>query len=367
MRRLSPALAAASLVALAACTDTPTSAPGSPLAARQSGGASQLIVMTRNLYVGADVDAVIGALVSPDPNDDLPALQAAIGTLQRTDFPARARAIASEIATQRPAVVGLQEVYQLHVDLTAIGLPVNIDMDFLGILQAAIADRRLPYAVAGKVRDTDASPFPGITLVDFDVMLIDTTRVALDPGVITQQFAYNIGVVAPGVDIRRGYIIANATVDGVHVTLANTHLESGSSQQIVMLRAAQATELATILGGLPAVILTGDLNDVPGSPMYQVLAGAGLVDAWAALRPGVVGLTCCNLADLSNATPAFDQRIDYVWVRGLGHPREGVLGQVELVGNKPNDRLSGPAGLIWPSDHAGVVATLLVPPALGLR
>ena len=37
--------------------------------------------MTWNMYVGADVDAVIAALLSPDPSDDQPALLAAIGTL----------------------------------------------------------------------------------------------------------------------------------------------------------------------------------------------------------------------------------------------------------------------------------------------
>ena len=366
--RLSP-LAVASLVAIAACADLP-SAPGAPAAqahARGANGARRIGVMTRNLYVGADVDAVIGALVSSDPSDDLPALQAAIGTLQRTDFPARAAAIANEFATQRPAVIGLQEVYQLHVDLTPLGLPVNIDMDYLAILQSAIAARQLPYAVAAKVKDTDATPFQGITLVDYDVLLVDTTRVVVAPGAITNQFAYNIGPVAQGVDIRRGYIIVNATVDGVPLTLANTHLESGSDPQLAMLRAAQATELATVLAAAPALVLTGDFNDTPGSPMYQVLAGAGFTDSWATLRPGVTGLTCCNLADLSNATPAFDQRIDYIFSRGVGHPTEGLLGSIELIGSRPNDRISGPAGPIWPSDHAGVNATLLIPNAFGLR
>ena len=363
--RLSP-LAVASLVLAAACADLP-SAPDAAQASRSANGARHLTVMTRNLYVGADVDAVIGALVSPDPTDDLPALQLAIATLQRTDFPARAAAIADELATSRPAVAGLQEVYQLHVDLTPLGMPVNIDLDFLGILQQAMTDRGLPYVVAGKVKDTDATPFPGITLVDYDVMLVDPSRVSVDPGVIAQQFAYNIGPVAPGVDIRRGYIIAHATVDGIAVTLANTHLESGADQQIVLLRAAQATELATILGGETAVILTGDLNDTPGSPMYQVLAGNGFTDTWAALHPNQAGLTCCNLPDLSNATPTFDQRIDYVWTKGLVQPQAGLLGQVTLIGLKPSDRISGALGTIWPSDHAGVVADVLVPPAVGMR
>ncbi len=50
-----------------------------------SDGALRVTVMTRNLYVGADVDAVIAALANTDPSDDLPALFTAIQTIQRTD------------------------------------------------------------------------------------------------------------------------------------------------------------------------------------------------------------------------------------------------------------------------------------------
>jgi hypothetical protein len=38
--------------------------------------------MTRNMYVGANVDAVIAALITPDPADDQTALFEAISTLQ---------------------------------------------------------------------------------------------------------------------------------------------------------------------------------------------------------------------------------------------------------------------------------------------
>jgi endonuclease/exonuclease/phosphatase (EEP) superfamily protein YafD len=71
----------------------------------------------------------------------------------------------------------------------------------------------------------------------------------------------------------------------------------------------------------------GDLNDVPGSLMHQVLTGVGFTDIWAALRPGVVGFTCCHAADLSDRIPEFDERIDYVFARGFGHGNREVLGQ----------------------------------------
>src|SRR2546425_11601102 len=64
--------------------------------------ARDITVMTQNLYVGADVDLVIRALGTPDPGDDFPALLFAIATVGKTDFPARAEAIADKIARARP-------------------------------------------------------------------------------------------------------------------------------------------------------------------------------------------------------------------------------------------------------------------------
>jgi endonuclease/exonuclease/phosphatase family metal-dependent hydrolase len=102
----------------------------------------------------------------------------------------------------------------------------------------------------------------------------------------------------------------------------------------------------------------GDLNDTPGSLMYDVLASAGFTDAWAALRQSETGNSCCHLADLSNPVTDFSQRIDYVFARG-GQRRAGELsGEIERFGVSPSDRLAGPAYPIWPSDHAGLVATL---------
>jgi len=359
--------------ALAACTDAAPFAPTSDPALVATGtittgptvGAPRVSALSRNLYIGANVDAVIQALLSPETGDDLPALVEAIETLRNTDFPARAEALADEIAQQRPHVVGLQEVEQLSIDLTGLGLPVDIDLDFLAILQDALTSRGLHYTVAASVLGAEAAPITGISVLDQDVILVDADRVTVGGGVIAKTFAANLGVVAPGVNLKRGWVQINVTIDGMPVAVASTHLEAGGLPGLDLLRAAQATELVAFLGAATPAILLGDLNDAEGSPMYQVVTGAGFVDTWRALRPGAAGLTCCHAADLSNpvAVTELDQRIDYVLARGLGHLNGRLLGAVHLLGTTPGDRVPGPAYRIWPSDHAGIVADILLPAA----
>lgn len=310
-------------------------------------------VMSQNLYVGADVDVVIRALASPDPSDDVPALLEAIQTLAVTDFPTRAGALAGTIAAERPQVVGLQEVSVIDIDLTPLGLPVVIHQDFLATLQADLATRGLHYAVAAQVQNITAQPLPGIQLVDYDVLLVDTDRATASNGA-GHTFAANIGVVAPGVELKRGWVSADVTIAGRTYAIASTHLESGQAPGLAQLRAAQAQELA---GSLPAdrpAIVLGDMNDTPGSPMYQVLTGAQLGDAWGTLRPDAPGFTCCETADLSNPVPQLVERIDYVFTR-LGETQRP--GEIHRIGEVPADRVpvGGPAFRIWPSDHAGVV------------
>jgi hypothetical protein len=59
------------------------------------------------MYVGAPVEPI---LAEPDPNLVPIRVAEAWATLLATDFPARARAMADEIARTRPHLVGLQEV-----------------------------------------------------------------------------------------------------------------------------------------------------------------------------------------------------------------------------------------------------------------
>ena len=345
-------LLVAALSLAAACADESSSGPFGPPAEPASGAArSEIVVLTRNMYVGADVDAIIAALVTPDPADDQAALLAAITTLQATSYPARAAAIADEIARARPHVIGLQEVSKVDIALPPLGIDVHLD--FLPTLIAELAERGLDYEVAARVRNIEAAPFPGVSLVDEDALLVDRTRVEVH-GADARRFTANIGPVAPGVVLARGWVSASVTVEGRTYTVASTHLESGGLPGLDQLRAAQASELAAALSGASPAIVVGDLNDVPGSLMYQVLAGAGFADAWSELRGAAIGYTCCHASDLSNRVQQFDERIDYVLVRDAA----GVRGSISRVGEVPADRFAGPTHQIWASDHAGLVARL---------
>ena len=346
----------------AACADRAPTAPVADLDAGVSSaaaGARAITVMTQNLYVGADVDLVIGALASLDPTDDIPALLFAIQTLGKTDFPVRAGAIADEIARVRPHAVGLQEVSVIDINLPPFG--VFIHLDFLAILQAELAARGLNYTVAAQVQNTNAAPLPGISLVDFDALLVDPDRVSITSAG-GQNFAANVGLVAPGVTLIRGWVWARTMIGDQSYTFASAHTEANLAGAptglLEQIRAAQVGEMVASLGSSDRVVLMGDLNDTPGSPMYQVMAAAGFTDVWAALRPGVVGLTCCHLADLSNRVAAFTQRIDYVLTRGLDASQGRLFGKIDRFGDVPADRVAGPAYRIWPSDHVGMVATV---------
>src|SRR5439155_1650961 len=211
-----------------------------------------------------------------------------------------------------------------------------------------------------------------VSVVDHDAILVDASRVETFHLIAAPHFTNNIGPLAGGlIDLERGFVLIDATISGVTVKVANTHLEAGvTGVDVSLLRAAQAGELVTAVGTGPAILL-GDFNSTQTSLAYAVVTGAppaggGFTDAWAALRPGAPGLTCCELPDLSNHVNVLSGRIDYVLVRGLAGPQGRLLGQVTIVGDQPGDRVPGLLYPVWPSDHAGVVASLLLPPAQGL-
>jgi len=73
---------------------------------------------------------------------------------------------------------------------------------------------------------------------------------------------------------------------------------------------------------------------------------------WATLHPELPGLTCCFPELLSDPAQTLDQRIDYVMLRDVRPLTSRVFGDV--LGTRT-------LGL-WPSDHAGLTASLRLEP-----
>jgi endonuclease/exonuclease/phosphatase family metal-dependent hydrolase len=351
----------------AACSDAPPTEPQlseeAAIDAMRGGshGAAHISVLSRNMYIGTDVDSVIAALVDGDPSNDLPVFLWAVQVFQNTDIVARTNAMADEVARWGPDAIGLQEAWEVTI------VPFGIDVDFQEVFEAALAARGLNYVEAAKVTDTEVTlPAFGVQLVDHDVLLVNADRVTVHSS-DGQLFSNNLGVVGP-FNIVRGWTMIRATIAGIEMEVWNAHLESGSDPLIAGLRGLQAGELVTMASTELPVVMMGDFNDEVGSPMHDVMTlTGGFDDGWLELRGRARGHTCCHDKDLSNRRAWFDERIDYVFARGLGHPRSGLKGQMRRTGLRPWERIDGPEYKIWPSDHAGLFAKFVVPPARGVR
>ncbi len=154
----------------------------------------------------------------------------------------------------------------------------------------------------------------------------------------------------------RGWAAIDVNVRGSKFRFVTTHLDSVSPA----IRIAQAGELLRTAANtsLP-VIMAGDFNIGahtsldPSFPAYQAMINAGFTDAWQSKRAPDPGFTCCQAENLLNPTSLLNERIDLVLFRG----GFGVA-DISLIGNQQADRTT--SGL-WPSDHAGVAATLRLP------
>jgi endonuclease/exonuclease/phosphatase family metal-dependent hydrolase len=319
-----------------------------------------LTVMTRNLYLGANLDPIVKAKSLPAA---LTAVAAGWAEVQANDFPTRARAIAREIASAKPDFVGFQEAVlyrtQTPPDFTATPA-TTVALDYVAELRKALAARHLKYRFIGIAPWTDAELPAGspatmdIRLTVRDALLVRTDRKIRIRRVRKVQYATVTPLIPDLVIAKRGYIYADATLAGRTFRVATTHLESFNDTSQV----AQSLELAAPGGPadtkLPTILL-GDLNsraDGTGTPSRANLLAAGFEDSWPQVHPADVGLTCCHGDDLREVGGPFYSRIDYVLLRkGFKAVAAGI------VGEQASDRLSG----LWPSDHAGVWARLRLP------
>lgn len=314
-----------------------------------AGGKKLLPVMTRNLYLGADLDPVIGAV---DPQHFAAAAAQAWATVQGNDFHVRAEAIADEIAAARPALVGLQEAFLWRtITQGDQGPVVAVAYDYVHDLIAALAARGLAYREVVEVELLDmAVPVSAsltVRATDREVILArgDVTTARAEAHVFEQLLP--ISVLGQPLSVKRGWVSAEVKYRGEWLRFVSTHLEAFHPG----IRTLQAGELAAALADEPLpVVLVGDLNSNPGTEGEAVLAAAGYQDLWAAVHPDLAGLTCCFPEDL-HAPGELTTRIDYVLYRGTIEPWAA-----EVLGGAAADRVGG----LWPSDHAGLAGVVRV-------
>lgn len=377
MAGLASAAVFSSLFTLTACTDSDLPTGGEffeerPVAESPAfPGGEPLKVLSRNLYMGGDVGLVFGADLT-DPLSVAQAATAVWGQVQANRFPERAAALAQEILDARPHVVGIQEIPQYLV-MNSTFEPLEVQ-DYLATLLAELDGS--PYDLAA-VQENTVAVMPvylasGLHYVRFVDRIAVLVRSDLDVTGVDQGAYGAFYHLAEGLDLRRGWIRVSAEIGRVPYHFVSTHLEVQTFAPIQLLQTQEL--LDEVMNDLHGVtILSGDLNsDAEGgpgipswTPTYETLIAAGFQDAWELAHPGrsEAGFTCCHDKDLLNPTSDLEERIDLVLIRsddrrGGDNRFPGSI-QVEIVGEEPGDR-TYPTGL-WPSDHAGLLASLHLP------
>jgi endonuclease/exonuclease/phosphatase family metal-dependent hydrolase len=357
---------------------------GGVIGAGSASADSNLTVMTQNLYQGTEF-AHFAALQGTTPTfaQALEATTADYATYQATRFKDRAVQLAGEIASNNPALVGLQEVATWHkgaFDPAHIfGLPEPVSEDFTQELLAALAAKGAHYAVVSPQPNNFTLAFPVLVPPTFAcciaVGMVESGEIIARTDLPSDQFSvsnpqsgtYNARI--PPIEntlvpsepfvFTNSWQSVDVTVPGKSFRFITTHLDALDPSGFV--RGIQAKELVAgpANTSLP-VVVTGDMNSGPNSlpAAYNALLAGGpagpLSDAWTAAGLGAPPLTCCHLEfnDLvNNPNAVYTQELDHVLTRGSFHAKSA-----RLVGNTVPE--PAPEPFIWPSDHAGMVATL---------
>ncbi len=369
MKRLLIVLPMVAALALGACGDDDPTGPEDP-------APQEFVVLSWNVYVGADLTQLLAV---EDPAQIACGVAAVYDDVLSTEFETRAGAIADQIAAHEPRVIGLNEVSTFDFAANT----VHEDLVFLDVLLDELTARGLDYAVPEAARSTnfeislpisyavDCAPQDLLSYTEYDVLLVqgDLGVDNADNGRFAQPLPLPFGL-----DPKySGW----AYVDIQHETLPyrvfTTHLEPGDTGPcetndpgLLFVHTEQAAELMQILDASPyPTILTGDLNsDASGctTPTYPALIGAGFVDAWPEGGGIGSGFTANQDGDLRNETSTLFHRIDFVLYRDETTVLTGEFpGSVDadLLGEDPADRIATTFGyVVWPSDHAGVLAGL---------
>jgi endonuclease/exonuclease/phosphatase family metal-dependent hydrolase len=349
-------------------------------------------VMTRNLYLGADLTPGVQA-------QDLQGLVNAAGTIlhevDQNKFQVRAKGLAAEINGKNPDVVGMQEVSTWRTaPCTENPIPPkakHVRYDYLKLLVAQLNKNTARYSVIVSKPEFDFEVYantdgnestsgPGcplgseinvrLTMRDAILAKVGTHVVntkAATFGTLLQERPAGIPV-----DVTRGWTQTNVDLPGAgRFRFVNTHLEAfdsaasnhtnkGTDVGKGKVREAQARELFKQGGPADAdrTILLGDFNSdddsvtAPGDRLaYNALIGGGFVERSTGNPFG-----CCLNASLITANGGgnvsdFDHQVDHVLTNAPD--------RIKLVNSSVTGRQ--PVNGFWDSDHAGLFSTLTLP------
>ena len=351
-------------------------------------------VMTRNLYLGADLSAGTSATSLQQLVDGAGQI---LNQVDQNDFKVRSQGLAQEILNQNPDLVGLQEAALWRkapctdnpLDFTAT--QVRPGGDFLGLLmnqlnkdgpryRVAVAEPEFDFQVWANTDGNESTSAPGCPfgsetegrLTMRDAILIRRGGRVVTSNPRAAHFNTLLQVTPGGVPINvtRGWTSVDAHVTGEpKFRFVNTHLEafdnhaSNHTNQNTdvgngRVREAQANELfangGPATGNLP-VILVGDLNSDTKTPLKpgDQLADRDLLNAGFVERSTYDPLGCCLNANVITAggggsVSDFDHKVDHVMT---DDPSQVGLVKSTITGRYP---VNG----FWDSDHAGVSSVL---------
>lgn len=252
-----------------------------------SAATADLTVMTRNLYLGADVDDALTLL--PDTSA---AAQSLWDQVSATDFTARVGALASEAATAKPSMIGLQEGTTWVCTPDSATPPTSI-FDFTAAFLDATNTAGTPYVIA-RAGDSRAvsdgfsiGPLVGLTIVrdparfrplfgsdtascgfrTSDVLLVRADLASSVTAAGSTTYARRTEVLPGLVTVQRGYAWADITVGAGPVRVATTHLEAYWRPGEVPAMVDQARELIAALAPVTTpLVVMGDFNADPRDP-----------------------------------------------------------------------------------------------------
>lgn len=347
-------------------------------------------VMTRNLYLGADL---LPGTRAQSIQELVNIAGGVMNDVDRNDFRTRAKGLAAEILKERPDLVGLQEASLWRTQpCDRAPLPPSaptVRYDYLQLLLAelnkggkryrlAAVKNQFDFEIWANTDGNESTSAPNcpngseingrLTMRDAILARVGSARTSR-PRTGTFRTLLSVRPAGVGIDVTRGWTSVDALVRGKSFRFVNAHLEAydnqptgnrtnrGESVDNGRIREAQAKQLVgrggAATGRLPVVLLadvnSGQREIKPG----DALAFRAILRAGFARRSPERPYSCCLDADVLTVDGGgnrsnFNHTIDYILTDA---PRRVRLVDSVVTGLSP---VNG----FWNADHAGVVSSL---------